>query len=1186
MPAPPVLSLVQTLAERVDLGITIYRLDDRDRLVLVYANEAADSAAGFPFRDHVGEVLTDFVPGSADSPILETYARVARDQERVDMGAIEYGDEQIPTGLFEVVAIGLGDRHVGAVYRNVTRRSEAERSLEDERGFLSAILDNVQAGIVACDAEGRLTLFNDAAKRFHGLPPDAGLDPEAWSETYALRRGDGSPMPEEEIPLRRAFRGEHVEGAEMQIAPDGLPTRHLLASGRQILAEDGTPIGAVAVMHDVTDRLAAEQARHDAAVAARTAEAVKRSEARHRLLLRATASIVWTVSPSGAVEEPMPEWADYTGQAWEAYRGDGWLDAVHPDDRELTALAWEAAVASGEPFGIEHRLRRHDGVYRWMAAHAVAIQDAAGDVAEWVGAHTDVHERREAEAERSRREADFLALADSIPQLVWITDPEGAHEYYNARWYAYTGLSYEETHGDGWNHVLHPDDQARAFAVWRRSLDTGEPYSIEYRFRRHDGVYRWFLGQALPRRGADGAIERWFGTCTDIHDRKEAALREAAAEAALRQSEARWRLALDAAAFGTWQIDADARTIHTDARFREIWGLDAEVIGLEEAVGRLHPDDRDAVVAAVQAALDPRTPGLYTQEHRVVLPDGSVRWVFGRGRSQVEEGPDGPRLVSFNGVLSDITERKEAEAALRQSEVQFRTLIDNLPELAWTAGPDGEIDFYNSRWYAYTGATFAEMKGWGWEKVHDPAVLPLVAARWQRSIDTGEPFEMEFPLRGADGVYRWFLTRITPLRDASGTITRWIGTNTNVDELRRTAAALEAAREELAETNQSLERRVAARTRELQEAYGTLDGVLNGTSDLIVAVDAEYRVLAFNDGFGATFEAVYGVALEEGMSAEDAMRGDPVEQERALRNWSRALGGEAFTELQEGEYPGIGHRAFDLRYSPMLLEDGSVEGAVCVVRDVTAQRDAEDALARYAVELEERNAELQQFAYVASHDLQEPLRMVTSFLQLLERRYADQVDATGREYIGYAVGGARRMQALIQDLLAYSRVGTHGRAFERVDLAEVGRAVRVDLSVAEAEAGATVETGPLPEVTGDPVQLHQLLQNLVGNALKFRAEGRAPVVRVSAEPVEEDGQRFWRLAVADNGIGLEQRYEDRVFQIFQRLHDREAYEGTGIGLAICKRIAERHGGRIWYEGRPGEGTTFFATLAVRPPRPG
>ena len=1092
----------------------------------------------------------------------------------------------------------------------------------------------------------------------------------------------------------------------MQIAPDGLSTRHLLASGRQLRAGDGRALGAVVVMHDMTGQVDAEEAVREAVVVARTAEVLRRSEARHRLLVRATATMVWTAGPSGLKEEAAPDWESFTGQTWEDYRGEGWLGAVHPDDRAATRAAWQAAIAAGTTYETEHRLRRHDGAYRWMAARAVPLRDAAGAVTEWVGAHTDVHERHEAEATRARQDADFRALADSIPQLVWITDPAGNHDYYNARWYAYTGLTLEETAGEGWNNVLHPDDQERAFGVWRHSLQTGEPYSIEYRFRRHDGAYRWFLGQALAQRDEQGTIVRWFGTCTDIHDQREAeaalastserlrfataaadlgtwafdpatgvldfdrrgkamfgippdgvldydglferihpddrdrtraafgaaldphgsrfydstyrvvwpdgttrwvravgraAVREGAAglethrftgtvqdvtdarhaEDALRESESRLRLTLDAAAFGTWHIASDGTRIDTDARFREIWGLDAVEVSLAEAAGRVHEDDRDRVVDAVKAALDPLRPHPYAQEHRVVQPDGSVRWIFGRGRSEVADGPAGPRLVSFNGIISDITERKEAEAALRQSEAQFRDLIDNLPELAWTARADGEIDFYNHRWYTYTGTDFEEMQGWGWEKVHDPDVLPrrrgalATLHRDRRAVRDGVPAARR-------------RRRLPLVSDPGERAARRGRTGHALDrhqrQHRRAAphggGAGGGSRRAL--RGQPLARRPRRR------AHGAAPGSLR---------HARRRAQRHHRPHRRRGQAVPGDRVQRGLcrrvrgrlrpraGRRNERRGGACLATRRSRpaptpNWARALAGEAFNEIQEETYPGLGHRAFDLRYSPMVTDDGRVEGAVCVVRDVTAQREAEAELGRYAVEMEERNAELQQFAYVASHDLQEPLRMVTSFLQLLERRYADQVGDTGREYIGYAVGGARRMQALLQDLLAYSRVGTHGRAFETVDLAQVAEDAQTDLTVALVEAGGRVEIGALPQIQGDPVQLHQLLQNLVGNGIKFRAEGRAPVVEVRAERVTEDGQPFWRLAVADNGIGLEQKYADRVFQIFQRLHDREAYEGTGIGLAICKRIAERHGGRIWYDGRPGEGTTFYVTLAA------
>jgi light-regulated signal transduction histidine kinase (bacteriophytochrome) len=213
--------------------------------------------------------------------------------------------------------------------------------------------------------------------------------------------------------------------------------------------------------------------------------------------------------------------------------------------------------------------------------------------------------------------------------------------------------------------------------------------------------------------------------------------------------------------------------------------------------------------------------------------------------------------------------------------------------------------------------------------------------------------------------------------------------------------------------------------------------------------------------------------------------------------------------------------------------------------------------------------------------------MVTSFLQLLERRYEGQLDATAQEYIGYAVDGARRMQRLIQDLLAYSRVGTRGQDLGPVDAGEVVLDVLHDLGAAIAETGATVEgAGTLPVVLADATQLHQLFLNLIGNALKFRRPDEAPRIRIEAAPtVLDDGRPAWRFSVSDTGIGLDPQYRERIFQVFQRLHTRDEYEGTGIGLAICKKIVERHGGTIDVESASGQGATFSFTLPFALPAP-
>ena len=244
------------------------------------------------------------------------------------------------------------------------------------------------------------------------------------------------------------------------------------------------------------------------------------------------------------------------------------------------------------------------------------------------------------------------------------------------------------------------------------------------------------------------------------------------------------------------------------------------------------------------------------------------------------------------------------------------------------------------------------------------------------------------------------------------------------------------------------------------------------------------------------------------------------------------------------------------------------------INELAANRQkAEKALAEKAEELTRSNQELEQFAYVASHDLQEPLRMITGYTQLLAKRYGDKLDQNANEYIDYAVEGAKRMQGLIRDLLTYSRVGTRGKEFALTDCeAVVAGTLRV-LQPAIEESAATVTYDPLPTVMGDETQLLQLFQNLIGNAVKYR-DSKPPVVHVSCK---QEGEH-WLFSVRDNGIGIDPQYANRIFVIFQRLHGRDQYAGTGIGLAVCKKIVERHDGKIWVESELGKGATFHFTI--------
>lgn len=373
---------------------------------------------------------------------------------------------------------------------------------------------------------------------------------------------------------------------------------------------------------------------------------------------------------------------------------------------------------------------------------------------------------------------------------------------------------------------------------------------------------------------------------------------------------------------------------------------------------------------------------------------------------------------------------------------------------------------------------------------------------------------------------------------------------------------------------------ITARKQAEEEAARTsavLKATLENMADGIRVFDKDLRLIACNQKSLDMF----------GYPTELGKIGTPYRDFLDLNVQRGDYGGEGVAELtartdraRSGVASTREHRMADGRVILKLRNPMPDGGFVSTYQDITERKQAEQTLAEQArllrqamEELQRSNSELEQFAYVASHDLQEPLRMVASYCQLLQRRYAAKLDGDAHEFIGFAVEGARRMQSLINDLLLYSRVGTKGKPFTAVSLEQVFADAVANLTVSIEEAKAEISHDPLPVVQGDGIQLLQLLQNLLGNALKFRRE---TPVRIHLGARREDDH--WLFSVTDNGIGIEPQYAERIFMIFQRLHTREQYPGTGIGLSVCKKIVERHGGRIWVEPAPASGSVFKFTV--------
>jgi len=500
----------------------------------------------------------------------------------------------------------------------------------------------------------------------------------------------------------------------------------------------------------------------------------------------------------------------------------------------------------------------------------------------------------------------------------------------------------------------------------------------------------------------------------------------------------------------------------------------------------------------------------------------------------------------FNAFLHDITERNEAQESLRVKEEQVRLLLNSTSEAIYGADLDGNCTFCNPSCLHMLGYREpADLIGKNMHAVTqhtraDGTPYPAEENPIIRSFSSGkETHAHNEVLWRADGTNfpaEYWSHPVYQDGDAIGAVVTFL----DITERKRAEEAL----------------------RQSEERYRR---VVETARDMISIVGADGKVLSRNPAF----EAITGwtSAEWEGKSFEPLVHPDDLP--RAREKFQRLLRGENLPSFEMrlrtkgGDYVTVEYAT-----TPQF-QDGKVVSILSVGRDVTERK-------RMQEELQRSNAELEQLAYVASHDLQEPLRMVVSYLQLLERRSKDRLDLESGEFLGFAVDGASRMKTLINDLLAYSRVGMRGKPFELTNCAEVLEVALSNLKVAIEESGATVTHDLLPVVIADSSQMTQVFQNLISNAIKFRGD-KPPLIHVSA--TQKDGD--WLFTVRDNGIGIDPQYFDQIFVIFRRLHGRDEYAGTGIGLAVCKRIVERHGGRIWVESELGRGSTFCFTIPVK-----
>src|SRR6266576_397530 len=589
-----------------------------------------------------------------------------------------------------------------------------------------------------------------------------------------------------------------------ELRAEGLKNRDALISGNRVELEtirqrkDGVrfdvsvvaksislgfeQVGFYLIYRDITERKKAERE-------------LERSEANLLESQRLVHMCSWAYDPSSRMVTFSPEVKRiYDIESYQdIWAADFFLERVHPEDRPVVEEIFRKAQLDKTDYDVSYRIILSDGSIKHIFSVGHPVLNQSGELVEFVGTSMDVTEQWKARTELEkafeeikqrteaarRSERELRDVVNTVPAHVWSASPEGQVNFVNDRWLQFTGLALDEAFGWKWEAVLHPDDRTRVVADWHTAVKNGQAMESEARVRRADGEYCWWYIRNVPLRDETGKLLRWYGTAIDIEDRKRA-------EQALRKSEERWRSVFENSAIGVALTDLTGRFLATNHVYQTIVGYTEEELRALCFLDVTHEDHREANWALITELLEGKRRQ-FQIEKKYRRKDGSSIWVS----NNVSLVPGTERVPRFIMALSeDITQRKRAEEAIRSHEQNLRLLVDTIPGLVVTTTPAGEIELLNRQVQEYFGKTPEELANWRTSDAIHPDDLPLTIAALTRSIQTGDPYEVEHHLRRADGVYRWFHARGLALRDKDDRIVRWYYLLTDVDDRRRAEEAL------------------------------------------------------------------------------------------------------------------------------------------------------------------------------------------------------------------------------------------------------------------------------------------------------------------------------------------------------------------------------------------------------------
>ena len=758
-------------------------------------------------------------------------------------------------------------------------------------------------------------------------------------------------------------------------------------------------------------------------------------------------------------------------------------------------------------------------------------------------------------------------LADAMPQLVWIAKPNGEVVYYNNRVSDFSGAYKDESGKWSWEGLLHPDDKIPTEQAWTEAIRTGGIYEKEHRVKMKDGSYCWHLSRAFPQKDQHGNIVRWMGTATDIDEQKQV-------EQKIKEAEERWRTALESTEMGTWEYDPTNKTFFLSDVAKKIRGIGPEFDKpFEIHRETIFPEDVQMVIDAMEDALKKGEENVFQVAYRVYKKGHEeLYWIRSIGKVICDKDNKPQRVI---GIMQDITAQKAAEEKLQY----LATLTQNIADAVIGTDLEQKITNWNK------GAE--DLYGWKKEEIMGKNADVLLQTEfisqgdretWEYEFNTTGHWDGEVHQKHKDGHQLIIMVSVARMKDAKGVYIGAVAVNKDVTEQRKAAQLL-------------------------KESESRFRVLTNTIPQIVWVSSAEGHMEYLNDQWYRSTGQPVSEALENRIEMMH-----PGDVQIMSEKWEKALreGRPFIAEYRLKNRVTGNYRWFFCNIQPLRNDEGKILKWIGASTDIQHFKDISVLLEQQvqertleleklnktlldkAEELRRSNEDLQQFAHVASHDLKEPLRKIKTYGSRLVEEYGDMLPIKAKSYLDKMESAATRMNSMIDGVLGYSMLGATEQVIETIDLNDLLDNIQNDLEILVEQKQAIIEYENLPAIEGSSILLYQLFYNLINNSLKFSVPGVQPRICISCSDynvaqVKENsplkpGIQYQRISVSDNGIGFEQAYAQKIFKTFTRLNAKDKYEGTGLGLSLCKKIVERHNGTIEAEGKLNEGAVFIIVL--------